>query len=66
MARSMLIGAPVLLAQIDISEILNTLSAGDEKALDGLNLAVRGTAKQFILTLSEASPRAVLRLIHSD
>ena len=53
MSRSMLIGAPVLLAQIDISEIRNTLSAGDDKALDGLNLAVRGTAKQFIQTLSE-------------
>ena len=66
LARSMLIGAPVLLAQVDINEVLESLSVGSDNAVTNLNMETRGTAGQLIQRLSLESPQAILRLVHSD
>ena len=64
--RSMLVGAPLLLAQTDINETCDALAVGEDNKLNGLDLVTRGTAAHFIQTLSRASPRAVLRLVNRE
>ena len=62
LARSMLVGAPILLAQLATHSVQEVFANGEE-SIQGFDMATKGTAKQFMPMLSKASPLAVLRLI---
>ena len=59
----MLVGAPVLLAQLGVHDVRRLLKEGDDTALTGWNMADRGSAKQFVDRLSKAPPLEVLKLL---
>ena len=64
LARSMLAGAPLFMAQTGAQEIRMQLSRGDDEVFTGGNLATRGTAGQFIKMLSKMSILGILKLIN--
>ena len=57
----MLVSAPLFTAQIDLHKAREALKAGDQHAIQNLNLASRGTAGEFMKALSQAAPLNVLK-----
>ena len=60
----MMAGAPILTAQLHIQKIQQALNGGDHNILEGMNMATRGTAGEFVRFLSQATSIGVLKLIN--
>ena len=61
-ARAMLLGAVLLVAQLGAHEIRSLISSGQDEALKEMPLNTRGTAAEFCEVLAKASPLGILKL----
>ena len=63
-ARSMLIGAPLLVAQLNAMELRKRMMSGNTDALQQTRLGATMTVAQMLKIFSEAPPLAVLMLVN--
>ena len=63
MARSLLIGGVLLIAQLGAHELRSLLSTGQKEVLKGVRRDARGNAGQLCEKLAKASPLEILDFI---
>ena len=62
LARSRLVGAPLLVAQLGAMEFRDRMRNGDETVLKTLRLGTKTTVAEVLKKLGQAPPLAVLEL----
>ena len=65
-ARSMLAGAPLMVAQLGAIDLRKKLTTGNTEIIPGLNLEASSTMRQLLEQLKHAPPLAILKLCNKE